>query len=447
MSVRNQVIWRDGLFIKPHHFQQQHRHSEFLARYRSESLSIFLYGLRDVAINQENLVHGRFTVVSANGIFPDGSIFNIPDETRPPESLDLGDVNAVNEIVYLALPLHADGIPEMSESGMAPSQGARYATHKQEVRDIASHEQEAYFVDVAQLKLRLMLESEDRSSYSCVPIARVQEKRGDGSLIIDPSYLPTSYSLEALPELARTLDDFSGLLQQRAKQIASRLGSPGQGGVAEVADFLLLQTINRLGSQFKHLTTIRRIHPCYLYEIFVQAAGELATFTHEGRLPQLWPAYNHDNLSLCFRPVIDSLRRSLSVMLEPNAIALPLARHKYGVVTSELTDTTLIASCVFVLAVKASVRLEKLTHDFPAQTKVSSIEKIRDLINLHLPGVTLQPMPAAPRQLPYHAGFTYFMLDSNSQGWRDLVGSSGFAFHIAGEFPDLEMQFWAIRQT
>lgn len=54
-------------------------------------------------------------------------------------------------------------------------------------------------------------------------------------------------------------------------------------------------------------------------------------------------------------------------------------------------------------------------------------------------------MPTAPRQLPYHAGYTYFMLDNQSAGWANVQHSSGFAFHIAGDFPDLEMQFWAIR--
>jgi type VI secretion system protein ImpJ len=132
-------------------------------------------------------------------------------------------------------------------------------------------------------------------------------------------------------------------------------------------------------------------------------------------------------------------------MLEPNAIALPLKEYKYGIMTSQLHDLSLKESCIFVIAVKASIPLEKLAKEFPAQVKVSSIEKIRDLINLHLPGVIIQPLPSAPRQLPYHAGYTYFQLDSNSPGWSDIVNASGFAFHIAGNFPNLEIQFWAIR--
>ena len=73
------------------------------------------------------------------------------------------------------------------------------------------------------------------------------------------------------------------------------------------------------------------------------------------------------------------------------------------------------------------------------------MEKIRDLVNLQLPGIGLQPMAVAPRQIPYHAGFAYFELDRANELWRALKASGGIAIHQAGEFPNLSMEFWAIR--
>ena len=80
------------------------------------------------------------------------------------------------------------------------------------------------------------------------------------------------------------------------------------------------------------------------------------------------------------------------------------------------------------------------------QDKIGSVEKIRDLVNLQLPGIALRPLPVAPRQLPFHAGFTYFELDRGSEYWAQLATSAGFAMHVAGEFPGLQMEFWAIRK-
>ncbi|MCB5205268.1 type VI secretion system baseplate subunit TssK [Neorhizobium sp. T786] len=444
LSLRNQVIWADGAFLRPNHFQQQVRYHEYVTRRRGDALDAYQYGLESIEINHENLLHGRVSIVSASGIFPDRTVFEIPGETPPPKPLDISRTNIADEIVYLALPLWANGIPEILTEGGA-KEAARLSILSQETLDTASDDSEPWSVDVGQLSTNLMLGCEDRSSYTCIPIARIKEKRSDGSIVLDADFMPMAYDIDAIPRLCRTLDDFSGLLNQRAQQIATRLGAVHQGGVADVADFMMLQTVNRLGPVFRHLSTIKRVHPERLFEVFAGAAGELATFTHASRLAGPWLAYSHEEPRVCFDPLITSLHRSLSVLLEPNAVALPLHKHKYGILTAPISDPELFSTCVFVLAVRAAVPLDRLAKTFPAQVKISSIEKIRELINLHLPGVVLQALATAPRQLPYHAGYTYFMLDHNSSGWKNLARSSGFAFHIAGEFPDLEMQLWAVR--
>jgi len=80
------------------------------------------------------------------------------------------------------------------------------------------------------------------------------------------------------------------------------------------------------------------------------------------------------------------------------------------------------------------------------QVKVGPVEKIREMVNLSLPGISLRPLPVAPRQIPYHAGFTYFELDRASEFWKVMPTSGGFAFHVGGEFPGLELEFWAIKE-
>ncbi len=444
VSNRNPPLWTDGQFIRPNHFQQQSRYHDYVIRRRSDAINAYQYGLEAIEINQENLLHGRITIVSAIGIFPDRTVFEIPNEAPPPPALDIGEKNIVNEVIYLCLPLWTNGVPEILTEGNA-EESARLTIFNQETRDVTSADADPWEIQVGQLRLTLMMEREDRSSYSCIPIARVKEKRSDGSIILDREFMPMAYDIQAIPQLGRTLDDFTGLLQQRSHQISERLGQLSQNSVADVADFMLLQVTNRLSPVFNHYSTIQRVHPERLYELFASAAGELATFTHDGRIPESWPIYHHEKPHVCFQPLINSLRKSLSVMLEPNAISLKLTPHEFGFYTAAVSDDRLIDQCSFVLAVKASIPRDQLARIFPTQVKISSIDKIRDLVKSHLPGVSLQPMPTAPRQLPYHADYTYFYLDHNSSGWKSLEKSSGFAFHIAGEFPDLDMQFWAIR--
>ena len=128
MSLRNSVIWSDGLFIKPHHFQQQQRYHDYVARRHGDAASAYQYGLESLELNKENLLHGRISIVSASGIFPDRTVFDIPGECPPPAPLDLSTINSVNETVYLALPLWANGLSEVAaNSSGQPWPGASRA--------------------------------------------------------------------------------------------------------------------------------------------------------------------------------------------------------------------------------------------------------------------------------------------------------------------------------
>jgi len=99
-----------------------------------------------------------------------------------------------------------------------------------------------------------------------------------------------------------------------------------------------------------------------------------------------------------------------------------------------------------VLAVRARMSADDLRQLFVQQAKVTSMDRLGELVSLQLPGIPLKQLHVAPRYLPYHAGFIYFELDRTHPAWQVMTQqTSGFGFHVAGDFPELEMQFWAIR--
>ena len=127
------------------------------------------------------------------------------------------------------------------------------------------------------------------------------------------------------------------------------------------------------------------------------------------------------------------------------AIPIPIEAKKFGISVATVADRALYTTAVFILAARADLPAEELRRRFPAQLKLGPVEKIRDLVNLQLPGVPVHPVPVAPRQIPYHAGFVYFELDQTNELWGQLKTSGGVALHVAGEFPGLALEFWAIR--
>lgn len=443
MSVRNRVIWNEGLFIKPQHFQQQQRYHEYLLETRVGAVSQYLYGLTEISLNPEYLSFGRIALDSAAGIMPDGTAFHIPRDDLLPEPLDVRDSSEVNQTIYLALPIRSDSMLEVDRREAVGT--GRYQGVTRMLRDIHTPEGDNTAIELAPVRLRLMLEREDRSAFASMAIARIREKRPDGSVVLDRDFAPCHLNVATVPHLHRFVSEMAGLMRERASTIARRLGSPGQGSVADVTDFMLLQALNRMQPQLEHLSRLRSLHPERLFEVLTMMCGELATFTDESRMAPTLLQYHHDLPELPFHGVMTLMRQLLSIVLDPRAVSIQLHQRPHGLVVAPLQDPTLLQAADFVLAVRADMPMEALRQRFTQQTKVASVEKIRELVALQLSGIPLVPMPVAPAQLPYHAGYTYFQLDKGSPAWASLSGGSGFAFHVAGGFPGLDLQFWAIR--
>jgi type VI secretion system protein ImpJ len=300
-------------------------------------------------------------------------------------------------------------------------------------------------LQIGRLNLRLLLARDASEGYATLGVARIVERRADNRVMLDTQWIPPTLDAGGNELLAGYLRELHGLLHQRGEALAARLAQPGRAGVGEIADFLLLEAVNRQEPLFAQLRQTSMLHPRDFYFIGASLAGDLATFRDRRRPVQL-PAYLHDDPQRCFKPMMDDLRQSLSMVLEQTAIPIELQDRKYGVRVAIIADVELQRSAQFVLAVASQMQGDALRARFPTQVKIGPVERIRDLVNLQLPGVPLRPLPVAPRQIPYHAGYTYFELETRgNEMWKQLESSGGLAMHIAGEFPGLELEFWAVR--
>lgn len=443
MSANNKVVWSEGLFLQPQHFQQQDRYFERYVETRCHALASHSWGFTEVELERDYLSIGKIGVRRASGVFPDGTPFRIPDDHPPPPPLDIG-ANDRDQLVLLAVPLRRGDTPDVERA--AGSDGlVRHDVREVEARNATAGSGEPVVLEVAALRTRIVLASEMTQAYAPLPLAHLVECRADKQVVLDEGFIPTVLRARAATRLATFMTELVGLLHQRGEALGGRIAATGRGAAAEVADFLMLQAINRYEPLFAHYADSGTLHPEELFRACVSAAGELATFTTtSNRAPSLAP-YRHDRLRESFEPVIAALRTSLSAVLEQRAIPIPVEAKKFGISVAAVADRSLYSSAVFILAARADVPAEELRRRFPAQLKIGPVEKIRDLVNLQLPGVPVHAVPVAPRQIPYHAGFVYFELDQSNELWAQLRNSGGVAMHVAGEFPGLALEFWAIR--
>ena len=444
MSLDSKVIWSEGMFLNPQHFQQQERYFERYVSGKCSAFGAYGWGIQEFEIDQELLKLGKISVASAKGVFPDGTPFSVPDVDDAPPVLEVAE-NTHNTSVYLAVPLRRAGaVDVLSEDGV---QGlARYFSAEQDIRDVTVEGGDILAVKVGKLRLKLLLESDDQSGYACIGALKIAESREDKDVLLDDQYIPTVLDCRATPKLSGFLSELTGLLHHRGESIAGRLADARRGGTAEIADYMLLQVINRLEPLTAHLSQIRGLHPLELYSELVQMAGELATFVATNKRPPVFPTYLHDDLQQTFTPVLGELRSGLSMVYEQTAVGLPLVEKKYGIRVAEITDRSMLTSAMYVLAVRADVAEDVIRSRFPAQVKIGPVERIRQLVNAAMPGIQLKVLPVAPRQIPYRSGYTYFELEKHNNFWKELQTSGGFALHVGGDFPGLEMEFWAIRQ-
>ena len=432
------------MFLQPQHFQQQDR---FLTRFVDARVGQSVghaWGFQSLVIDEAALHQGKLALTRAAGVFRDGTPFSLPMDDPAPLAIDIApDVR--NERVLLCLALNRPGVVESDVEGSSGSMPTRLLASEIEVADGHAASLRQAPLQIGRLNLRLMLERDTNDGFSCLGVTRVAERRPDGRVVLDAQYLPP------LMHVAENIvaDGFArevvGLLHQRAEALAVTLAQPGRAGVGEIADFLLLQVCNRYEPLLAHMRQQPVFHAESLFSVLLALAGELSTFGESKRPSQLMP-YSHEDPQPCFAALMYDLRQALSLVRVQSAVPIELQERKHGVRVAIIPDLDLQRSAAFVLAVNAQISSEQLRSRFPGQVKIGPVERFRDLISLQLPGVGVRALPVAPRQIPFHAGFCYFELDTHgNEMWRELETSAGLALHLAGDFPGLELELWAIR--
>ncbi|MFT5083359.1 MAG: type VI secretion system protein ImpJ, partial [Lentisphaeria bacterium] len=72
MSLDSKVVWSEGMFLNPQHFQQQERYMERYINGKCSAYGAYGWGLQEFEIDQQLLKLGKLSVIRASGVFPDG---------------------------------------------------------------------------------------------------------------------------------------------------------------------------------------------------------------------------------------------------------------------------------------------------------------------------------------------------------------------------------------
>ncbi|MCW8344592.1 type VI secretion system baseplate subunit TssK [Vibrio sp. ZSDZ65] len=443
MDAHKKVVWKEGMFIAPQHFQQQDRYVQHYVGKTVETLSHFApyFGLTELSMNTDLLKIGKLAITQCSGIFPDGTQFNLTKEI----TLDI-PVGTIENTIYLALPLALLGNNDYSENDKSSS---RYVAKSINIFDSASEENTSLEVDVARLNIQLLSEQSDRSGHSVIPIARILECTESNEVILDRAFIPSCLHYGASRYLSDKIKETHALLASRNHNLIKRIqaGQSQKSAQSLMIDYLWLQTLNSWMPWFDLTSKNPRFSTYDLYLQLNRFRSELLALSPQAATET--PELKIDQLYVSFSPLFATLRNLLTLVQQDSVIEFTWDTslfEKRRLLRTIIKDPISVQERRFILSVKSSLSASELSNSFVSATKISSNTRIVELVKNALSGIQLSPLPVAPSELKPVHGTSYFELNTADPTWTEMLSTrDALALHVDARIPDLEVHLYALR--
>ena len=432
MGESDRVLWSEGLFLRPQHFQQQDRHAEALMRGALQAGALHPWGFGALTLDPALAEAGRVGVTAARGLLPDGTPFAIPEAMDPPEPVAIPR-DAPPGPVLLALPLDLPGGASFDPAHAAPS-GARYRGRIERVRDAARGGAEPEEIEIARPAALLLTPGQAPGGYATLPVAEVTGLRADGGLALAEDFLPPALATGAVPFYAQLLREvITGL-----DRIAEAHGRMVLGGAGRsVENLLVLELANGARPGLAHMLAQEVFHPAELFRALSGLAGRMATYGSGSRRLSELPLYEHMSPGPAFAALADTLRSLILSLryVEPKSRALAVMKHAPNIWKVRIDSPDVLDGSRIVVRVGSDLSDEALRKIFVNQVTVGSAGEFDALWKSRLPGIPLRPLHSQPREIPYDGDRLCLELDQKSEHWGSLRDAPGFIIGVSGALP------------
>jgi type VI secretion system protein ImpJ len=436
------VLWMKGVLLSPQHLQAQDRFLEDLIGFQLSALAAFPWGFQQLEIDREALTGGSLALSSAAGLLPDGMPFDMPESDalpapKPLEDFWVGDRTSLD--IYLSIPEHRPGGHNVSMS--VADHGTRYVSQVLLRRDENTGLAEKP-IQVARKNFRLLAEGETLEGSTVLPLTRVT-RAATGQFQLDPRFVPPLLDITASDYLIMIARRLVEIMSAKSATLSGARRQRGRGladfGVADIANFWLLYTVNTHLPRFRHLFETRRGHPAELHAAMLALAGALTTFSTTVH-PRDLAKYDHTDLGGCFTRLDVMLRDLLDTVVPANHVALPLRLTEPSVYATAIDQDRYLTAPQLFLAVSADLKQDELLRKVPQLMKVSSGDRIQQLIKQALTGVTLRHTPNPPSALPVKLSYQYFALDKAGADWDGIAHARNLAVYVPSDFPNPQLE-------
>lgn len=442
--MQNKVVWREGLFIRPQHFQQNDRYYSYELMSRTINARSNNWGLYDLIIDQDLLNIGKISIKKASGILPDGTLFEIDSQTQP-LTFDVTSLHA-DKIVYLTLPIMISDGDEVFFENQKTLQTRYRSKTVNSIPNTNTGENSSCDLLIAQHNFKLATIDNISDSYIKIEIAKIGNISASGAVTLSEDFAPTYLHLNNSKSLLAKTEELLSMITYRATVLSQNI-SDSTIQSAELGHYLMLQLLNKTESKIEHLIKQEKIHPEDLFLQLLSFNAELSVFYTKERRINERIAYIHQNQFSSFVDIITQTKQMLESVLEQNSISLPVEKRKFGIHIAPIKDKKIINDSTFIFAVSADISSQKIKELLLNSLKLGTIETIKNLVNYHLVGFKLRTLSTVPKEIPYKVNYLYFSIELTEANKKELLKSSGFAFYLSNEVPNIQYSIWAIKNN
>ena len=441
MTTPAPVLWGEGHFLRPHHFQQQDRYHDLRLQQMASALHPYAWGVRQVDIDHEGLRSDVLRVDALSLVFRDGETIRAPGPDNLPVPLNLTTIppDVQEATVHAALPrLKPHG-------GNCSGTDARFATEQREVEDLYSR---AAGMQVAVLRkaVRLVTSLEPIDAYETIPIARIR-RMAAGGFEADSEFLPPSLSIGATAAMFRRLARLMEKLLAKVNALYGHHREPSRNVIeirsGDASAFWLLHTASSAHAALAHLAQHRDLHPERLFQELLSLAGALTTFSRSYRLEDL-PAYSHADPGPSFARLDAIVRDLLDTVISSRYFSIALDNDRPNYFRGTLDSGKIDDRTMLYLAVSANMPALQLVEAVPLRFKVGAPEDVEKFVLSALPGVKLSHAPQVPSALPVRPETYYFSIDSRGVLYEAMLKAQAISIYVPAGLEDLRLELVAV---
>ena len=441
------VLWEEGMFLGPQHFQAWERHLLHQLHGRAGALAPHGHGLLSLTIDEDTLAQGELVVEQVAGVFRDGLWFRAPADDPLPMRRRFADAFQTRaNVLSVFLAVREARAGSMLSKAEDKSAVGRYRRRKTEVTDdlAGSAVRE---VAVGDLDLRLLWEGESTDGYQSLEIARVL--RTGNSYQLDKGFVPTCLCVGASPALGKILQRAAELLASKSEELAGkrgqRVGGTVQFTAADAATYWLRHPVNTHLPLVAHWCRTPQAHPEQVYRVFASLLGGLCTFSAD-KQPTAIPPYEHSDLTATFQELDRQLRDLPQNIAPESCVGVPLSRKGPDEWVGQVQDESLFERADFYLCLSGESSPDKFIREAPFKVKITSPAQLEAIRTYNVRGVALTHVPVPPSEIPQRAGCHYFVLTRDGKHWEAVRDARTLALSIPTEFDEVQVECLAVKR-